>query len=227
MEILETLKVSGKDLYPEDLDFFETELATGGPYDEAYKTECLNRIKQLRAWMKGSIASPDDPLPKEEKPAKKRRRKSLKKLEVSLEEIAPKESNPIAASLTPEKIVFNEIASIRKQNAYRTKFKNYVEKSSTIDAAFVDEHYSFFEPWELDAIVSVKQMGEAFLEKYFDALDHDKLARYQEFSEGFFMKHWSDLDSDIVLEHGKNDWRKKENRSKQLDIFLRLKGVKK
>lgn len=35
MDILEILKKSGKDLYPEDLDFFETELATGGHYDAA------------------------------------------------------------------------------------------------------------------------------------------------------------------------------------------------
>ena len=95
-----------------------------------------------------------------------------------------------------------------------------------IDADFVDTHYSFFQPWELDAIISVKQMGEDFIEKYFGALDHDKIARYQQFSEVFFMKHFSQMDYTIVLEHGKNEWRKKENRSKQLDVFLRLKGVK-
>lgn len=226
MEILKTLEESGKDLYPEDLDFFETELATGDGYSREYIQQCQERIKRLRAWMKGSIASPEDPLPKEEKPKRRRRKKSLEKLVVSLEEVAPKSANPAAATMTPEKIVFNEIAMIRKEHAYKTKFKSYVEKSKIIDAAFVDENYSFFEPWELDAIISVKQMGEEFLEKYFGALDHDKLARYQEFSEGFFMKHWADLDAEIVLEQGKNDWRKKENRSKQLDIFLRLKGVK-
>ena len=69
-------------------------------------------------------------------------------------------------------------------------------------------------------------MGEPFLEKYFGALDHDKIARYQLFSEAFFMKHYSQMDATIVLQHGKNEWRKKENRSKQLDVFLRLKGVK-
>ena len=69
-------------------------------------------------------------------------------------------------------------------------------------------------------------MGEDFIEKYFGALDHDKIARYQQFSEVFFMKHFSQMDYTIVLEHGKNEWRKKENRSKQLDVFLRLKGVK-
>lgn len=226
MEILKTLEESGKDLYPEDLDFFETELATGDGYSIEYIQQCQERIKRLRAWMKGSIASPEDPLPKEENPKRRRSKNSLEKLVVSLEEVAPKNANPTAVTMTPEKIVFNEIAVIRKENAYKTKFKNYVEKSTIIDTSFVDEHYSFFEPWELDAIISVKQMGEEFLEKYFGALDHDKMARYQEFSEGFFMKHWTDLDAEIVLEQGKNDWRKKENRSKQLDVFLRLKGVK-
>ena len=72
----------------------------------------------------------------------------------------------------------------------------------------------------------MKQLGEPFLEKYFGALDHDKIARYQLFSEAFFMKHYAQMDATIVLQHGKNEWRKKENRSKQLDVFLRLKGVK-
>lgn len=225
MEILKTLEESGKDLYPEDLDFFETELATGEGYTKEYVQQCQERIKRLRAWMKGTIESPDDPLPEPPKP-KKRRSKSLKKLVVDIEDLAPKDSNPVAASQTPEKTVFNDVSLLRKGSSYKTKFKSYIENSKTIDAAFVDAHYSFFEPWELDAIISVKQMGEDFLEKYFGALDHDKIARYQEFSEGFFMKHWADLDFAIVLEQGKNDWRKKENRSKQLDVFLRLKGVK-
>ena len=38
--------------------------------------------------------------------------------------------------------------------------------------------------------------------------------------------HFSKMDAEIVLTKGKNDWRKKENRSAQLDVFLRLKGIK-
>ena len=38
-------------------------------------------------------------------------------------------------------------------------------------------------------------------------------------------KHFSDFDSETVFLKGKNEWRKKENRTKQFDIFLRLKGV--
>ena len=92
-----------------------------------------------------------------------------------------------------------------------------------MDADFVDKNYGLFKSWEIGAIISVKQMGEPFLEKYFGALDLEKVARYQEFSEQFFMKHFSQLDATIVLTKGKNAWRKKENRSKQLDVFLRLK----
>ena len=226
MEILKTLNDSAKDLYPEDLDFFETELDTGEGYDEEYKQACREKIKKIRAWMNGSIPSPDDPLPPEpETKTKRRRKKTPKGLVVSLGDLAPEEANPAAAGMTPEKIIFNEIEAIRKDKIYKTRFKDYVEKNSKIDSKFVDDNYSFFESWELDAVISVKQMGEEFLEKYFGALDHDKIARYQIFSESFFMKHWPALDPDIVLEHGKNDWRKKENRSKQLDVFLRLKGV--
>ena len=56
--------------------------------------------------------------------------------------------------------------------------------------------------------------------------DKEKIARYQIFSESFFMKHYAQMDATVVLTKGKNEWRKKEKRSKQLDVFLRLKGVK-
>jgi len=115
---------------------------------------------------------------------------------------------------------------LRGQPAYKTNFKKLITEQDFIDSSFVEKHYSFFEAWEINAILSVKQMDEEFLEKYFGVLDHDKIARYQLFSENFFMKHFAQLDHTIVLQRGKNQWRKKEKRSKQLDVFLRLKGVK-
>jgi len=220
MEILKILEESGKDLYLEDLEFFETELDTGGTYDDAYREQCRSIIKELRAWLSGN-AYEETSLT-----VNKKKDKTPAGLVVGIGELAPKESNPVAASLTPEQMIFNDIRSMREVSLYKTNFKKYIAGKSEIDAAFVDAHYSFFQPWELDAIISVKQMGEDFIEKYFGALDHDKLARYQLFSEAFFMKHFSQMDYTIVLEHGKNEWRKKENRSKQLDVFLRLKGVK-
>ena len=215
MDILEILKNSGKDLYPEDLDFFETELATGGHYDAAYQAECRALMKQIRNWQKA-----DKPVEVAQTPKDK-----TKGVEVDISKLAPKEANP-AMDMPEDQRLFLDITKMRDDSSYKTKFKKRIQDADFVDAAFIEKHFSFFKEWELNAILSVKQLGEPFLEKYFGALDHDKIARYQQFSEAFFMKHFSQMDYTIVLQHGKNEWRKKENRSKQLDVFLRLKGVK-
>ena len=215
MDILEILKKSGKDLYPEDLDFFETELATGGHYDAAYQAECRALMKQIRNWKKASAPSDD--------PAKAKGKSGG--IEMDISKVAPKEANPVM-DMPQDQRLFLDITNMRDDSSYKTKFKKRIQEADFVDAAFIEKHFAFFKEWELNAILSVKQLGEPFLEKYFGALDHDKIARYQLFSEAFFMKHYAQLDATVVLQHGKNEWRKKEKRSKQLDVFLRLKGVK-
>ena len=215
MDILEILKKSGKDLYPEDLDFFETELATGGHYDAAYQAECRALMKQIRNWKKASAPSDD--------PAKAKGKSGG--IEMDISKVAPKEANPVM-DMPQDQRLFLDITNMRDDSSYKTKFKKRIQEAYFVDAAFIEKHFAFFKEWELNAILSVKQLGEPFLEKYFGALDHDKIARYQLFSEAFFMKHYAQMDATIVLQHGKNEWRKKEKRSKQLDVFLRLKGVK-
>ena len=217
MEILEILKNSKDNIYLEDLDFFETELATGD-YPESYVEECKEQIDVVRNW----LCAEDEPPPTEES----QKEQNTSALFKSVNDIAPKKSNPVAANMTPEEIIFSDIKVMRNNDDYKSMFKKYVLEKEEIDGAFVDKHYSFFMSWELDAIVSVKQLGEDFLEKYFGALDKEKIARYQIFSESFFMKHYAQMDATVVLTKGKNEWRKKEKRSKQLDVFLRLKGVK-
>ena len=215
MDILEILKKSGKDLYPEDLDFFETELATGGHYDAAYQAECRALMKQIHNWKKASAPSDD--------PAKAKGKSGG--IEMDISKVAPKEANPVM-DMPQDQRLFMDITKMREESSYKTKFKKRIQEADFVDAAFIEKHFAFFKEWELNAILSVKQLGEPFLEKYFGALDHDKIARYQLFSEAFFMKHYAQMDATIVLQHGKNEWRKKEKRSKQLDVFLRLKGVK-
>lgn len=215
MDVLEILKKSGKDLYPEDLDFFETELATGGNYNAAYQAECRALIKQIRNWQKA-------PAPTED-PAKAKGKSGG--IEMDISKVAPKEANP-AMEMPQDQRLFLDITNMRDDSSYKTKFKKRIQDADFVDAAFIEKHFSVFKEWELNAILSVKQLGEPFLEKYFGALDLDKIARYQLFSEAFFMKHYAQMDATIVLLHGKNEWRKKEKRSKQLDVFLRLKGVK-
>lgn len=215
MDILEILKKSGKDLYPEDLDFFETELATGGHYDAAYQAECRALMKQIRNWKKAPAPS--------DAPAKAKGKSGG--IEMDISKVAPKEANPVM-DMPQDQRLFLDITKMRDDSSYKTKFKKRIQEADFVDAAFIEKHFAFFKEWELNAILSVKQLGEPFLEKYFGALDHDKIARYQLFSEAFFMKHYAQMDATIVLQHGKNEWRKKEKRSKQLDVFLRLKGVK-
>jgi hypothetical protein len=221
MEILEILKNSKDEIYPEDLDFFETELATG-EYDEAYIAACKEQIALIRNWM----AEKDSPTEEIGTENSKSSKSTGKTLVMGIHDVAPGSANPLAASMSPEDIIFSDINSIRESDSYKTRFKKYVKEKPEIDSAFVHAHYYFFLSWELDAIVSVTQLGEAFLEKYFGALDKGKISRYQCFSESFFMKHYSQLDATVILTKGKNEWRKKENRSRQLDVFLRLKGVK-
>lgn len=218
MDILKNLKESGKDLYPEDLDLFETELATGGTYNASYKAQCQKLIKELRKWMKEKDSQPDKDSEKEGG--------SIDPLLVSIMDLSPQDTVTEGSELSAKAVIQRDIAKIRQDSNYKSLFKKYVTEKTMIDSEFVDANYSIFQQWELDAIISVRQMTEEFLEKYFGALDHDKIARYQQFSEAFFLKHYSQMDANIVLEHGKNEWRKKENRSQKLDVFLRLKGVK-
>ncbi|MCI6020783.1 MAG: hypothetical protein MRZ64_03725 [[Bacteroides] pectinophilus] len=218
MDILKILQESADDLIPEDLDFFETELATGGHYNAAYQAQCKSRIARIRKWM--SEDTEETTPPDEEKKA------ASNGIVIGVQDIAPEGAGAVMPKLSPARQVQSDIKSLRDRTDYKSAFKKYVEESAIIDSDFLDKNFAVFDSWEINAIVSVKQLGEAFLEKYFGAIDHDKIARYQMFSEGFFMKHFAQMDAVIVLKHGKNEWRKKENRSKQLDVFLRLKGVK-
>ena len=213
MEILEILKNSKDDIYLEDLEFFETELATGD-YSESYAIECRKQISVIKKWICGDEAV-------EVKSTKKKKSPIMQ-----IQDITPNQMKPAADCMTIKEIIFADIKSIRDSDGYKTKFKQYVQGKKEIDACFVDANFSFFLAWEVDAIVSVKQVDEEFLEKYFTTLDKEKIARYQKFSEGFFMRHYSELDTQLVLTKGKNASKKKEKRSQQLDIFLRLKGVR-
>ena len=118
------------------------------------------------------------------------------------------------------------LEQMRTANNYKTRFRHYLSDHPEIDEACIDQYIALFQPAELETILMTRQFSEDFLEKYFSLLDADKIARYQLFSEKFFIRHYARMNAETVLTKGKNDWRKKENRSSQLDVFLRLKGVK-
>ena len=213
MEILEILEKNQRDLYLEDLDFFETELATG-EYSPEYIKLCRDKIGSIRLWLEGgedASGNHDNDLPEN--------------LVVGIDALAPKVAGGIITNMTDEERALYAIKQLREASGYKTEFKKFVKENDIIDEAFVEKHFSFFTELELDALMMVVAFSEDFLEKYFGAFDKDKIARYQCFSEAFFMKHYADLDATIVLTSGKNEWRDKAKRSRQLDVFLRLKGI--
>lgn len=216
MNVMDILKANGAALLREDLDFFETELGTG-EYAEAYVEECLKLISQIRGWQKAPQEKTNQPALPGSLPAS---------VFVDPASLSPLATQPVPAAWSAAEQVAHDLEGLRQQPDYKAAFKDYISKSALIDEAFLDAHFTLFQPWETGAIVSAKPLSEAFLEKYFAELDAEKIARYQTFSEAFFIKHFAKLDPSLVLEKGKNEWRRKENRSTQLDVFLRLKGVR-
>ncbi|MGN1416262.1 MAG: hypothetical protein ACI4XF_05435 [Oscillospiraceae bacterium] len=211
MDILEILKTSSSDLLPEDLELFKTELAVGG-YSEEYQKECTELIKALENWQQ------------EAKPTKTSDiSEVVSAMQVDASQINP---NGQSKSTVPFLEQFKaDLNAMRLSEKYRSSFRTYIKQHPEFDESFVDANFSLFEEWEIEAILSELTFSEQFLEKYFSVLDKNKIARYQLFSEHFYQKHFSDFDAETVLKKGKNEWRKKENRSKQFAVFLRLKGV--
>ena len=212
MQVLEILKNSGKDLCPEDLAFFEVELDTGD-YTREYIDQCKDLIAEIRNWKKRAAKqSIQDVIPSN----------ILVDPDKLVPGAKPKEKTPQErlAEFT------HALQQMRTAGNYKTRFKQYLADHTEIDETFIDQHIALFQPTELESIVMTMPLSEDFLDKYFASLDADKIARYQLFSEKFFIRHYAQMDAEIVLTKGKNDWRKKENRSSQLDVFLRLKGVK-
>ena len=212
MQVLEILKKNGAELYPEDLAFFEAELDTGD-YPPEYIDQCKDLIAEIRN-QKKQAAKPkvQDVIPSN----------ILVDPDKLVPGAKPKEK-------TPQECL-NELThalnQMRTATNYKTRFKQYLADHPEIDEGFIDQNIAVFQSGELESILMVMPLSEDFLDKYFSSLDADKIARYQLFSEKFFIRHYAQMDAEIVLTKGKNDWRKKENRSTQLDVFLRLKGVK-
>lgn len=211
MEILEILRSNAADLIPEDLELFKTELAVGD-YSDDYKNECLEMMKRLENWNDPENTADD---PKAD----------------ATQKTAANTPPFVSANKSAPKISFLEqfkadLNAMRLSDSYKTKFRKYIKNHEDFNESFVDANFNLFENYEMDAILAEMSLSEEFIEKYFSVLDKEKIARYQLFSEGFYMKHFTDLNTETVIKKGKNEWRKKENRTKQFDVFLRLKGVK-
>lgn len=211
MDILAILKTNSDDLIPEDLDLFRTELAVGN-YSTDYKQECAERMEKIENWRKSEISE-----------TKHGECDVASVMQVDASKLTPNNGNQNTIPFLQQ--FKADLDAMRLSEKYKSRFRTYIKTHDAFDEDFIDINFRLFEKWELEAILSELALSEAFLEKYFSVLDKDKIARYQLFSENFYQKHFSDFDAETVLKKGKNEWRKKENRSKLFAIFLRLKGV--
>lgn len=216
MNILEILETPEVELYPEDFEMLEVELDTGD-YTEEYREECREKLAVLRqlAGKKSELVPTVEKVVTDKKHDEKHIEPEVAPVPAVAEEL-PK------ASLT----IFDEIKNLRQRSTYKAEFNKLLTKVKEIDGKFADVNFNFLTSWEIKTILRRRQVGEEFLEKHFLALDHSTISKYQTFSESFFMRHFDQLDCELVLQKGKNPWKEKDKRSKQLTVFLRLRGVK-
>ena len=215
MDVLSILKNNGKDLLPEELHLLIAELDTGN-YDAGYISSCRALIHEIENWW-------------HESRTEEHTQKTIpEQMIVSPDKLIPSGASgiPVPPPVQPEKMVASDLQRMRAEKDYRSAFKKYVKESTIVNEDFVVAHFALFKDWELSAMLACIPFSEEFLEKYFTVLDPKAIALHQLFSESFFMKHYADLDAETVLARGVNPWRDKSLRSKQLDVFLRIKGVK-
>ena len=213
-DILSLLQDQQDELLDDELDAIEEELATGS-YSALYLRRASELLSLIRRNRNEKYEHHEDP----ETP----KQGAQSSLVMGLGEFA---GNHESNGLDPVEIFFQDIINMRDTEGYKSAFKNYIKDNPVLTEELIEKRFAFFRSWEIEAITKVKPLSEPFLEKYFGTLDHEAIARHQQFSESFFMKHFAQLDAEIVLKNKHNAWRTKENRSKQLDVFLRLKGVK-
>lgn len=224
MDIAQILANDIDELLDEDLSMFEEELAIGS-FDPAYRARCLKVIEEERAKRKRQRAEAKGVVPQDQSKPVHLPSDVSETVLAPADKLSPYNKVEIREK-TPFQRVEADVTVIRRAEKRKSLFREYLDQTTLIDEQLLDGHLSFFDEWEVGAILKARQFSEEFLDKYFAALDGDKIAKTQLFSEEFFMRHFKELDPEVVLKKGKNPWCKKENRSRKLDMFLRIKGVR-
>lgn len=220
MDIEDILTNQHDELLEVDLRSLEVELDTG-EYSKQYIVHChelIQLIRKQRALAQEKL--PGKGFQKHVNPPL-----SQSPLTVPASDLSPFGRKIELPELTDAEKLAQDLEVIRQADNPESELRSYFKKTKNSEA-FIDANFSVFNAPERATLLKCFEFSEAFLEKYFDVLDHATLAKTQHFSEEFFVKHYTDLNSDLVIKHGVNEWRAKENRSSKLDVFLRLKGVR-
>ena len=216
MDIKAILKDEAEELLDIELNLLEEELLTGD-FTPSYIDECTVLIDEIR---KSRLLARNT----KQDSSKSSSRTAATIMPIDPVALSPYGS-PVVSTISELDVVEQDIAVMRRMGDYKTKFKCYLKSSAIIDEEFCDAHFTVFNEGEWSALLETIQFSESFLEKYFCSFDTKEIARYQLFSEEFFMRHYSDLDAEIVLKHGKNPWRFRQDMSQKMEMFLKLKGV--
>ncbi len=212
MDILEILKTSGDKIILEDLDCFIDELAIGN-YAKEYILECLEIIENLKTHKITQHVDNDN-------------KNISPNIVIHKNELLPKEiSGHEKTEMSELDILKSNLQSMRRGSGHKSAFRKYVKRNSFIDEQFIKKNISVFDSPEMDVLLSEIAFSEKFLEDYYSTLDKKIISKNQLFSEKFFMKHFADLNYKYILTKSRNKWKSKKERSSQLDVFLRLKGI--
>lgn len=221
MDILEMLQNDYEDLCEEDIEMIEEELAVGR-FPPDYLIQCrmhINNIthyfeqkKREKVYIGDSGASSSMLKTEEEVTVVAGETETVQEMEERVK--------------TKAELLHDRLISIRSMPDPETKFRDYIQTEKGFTNEFIDQNFSEFNDTERIILLSIRDFNEAFLDKYFDVLDHRELAVHQQYSESFFMKHFDEMPTQIVLTKSRNKWRHKKNRSGKLSTFLRLKGVR-
>ncbi len=217
MDILMMLQNDADELCKEDLEMIKEELAIGD-YSGDYRRECTRIIWRLTHDLE------DNEMQKAYQ-AKKVHTSRLIQSEKETVVVIPEPVVPEPA-MNKQETFRAELMKMRTMADPAKRFSEYIANTSFVTNEFIDQNMNEFNERERNELLRKREFSEEFLEKYFDVLDHGTLVINQKFSEEFFMKHFADLNTKLVLTKSKNSWKAKEKRSKKLDTFLRIKGVR-
>lgn len=225
MDILGMLQNDMDELCEEDIEMIQEELDVGD-YSYEYKQQCRLHILKITHYFEQKKKEKAYQGPQELSSRLFKTEEDVTVVTTSSDttgeivEVAPKREKTKAEEFR------EEIQKMRSMAEPEKRFVAYIEENEFITNDFIDQNMNELNEPERNALLRKRQFTEEFLEKYFDVLDHGTLALNQLYSEEFFMKHYAQLPVKVVLTRSKNPWRTKAKRSKKLDSFLRLKGVK-
>lgn len=227
MDVEGILENQSDELLEIDLRCLEEELDTGG-YAKQYVAHCKRLISKIRnRKMAGAKIVERNDGAQEEGDTREGSASMIR--EVPLDQLSPFSQPPAAAKSAAEAtddLLWGCVLDARRGSQQQSDLRNLLHGKRALGEQFVEAHIGEMTHEELSVFLECRHFSESFLDRYFTVLDPGKIARFQLFSEEFFINHFSEMNPTIVLKQGKNPWRKKDARSKKLDTFLRIKGVR-